>query len=129
MLKKKKFLIGGLMVLLAVGYLMYTGFQSSAMYYLTVSELLAKGPSAYNTDVRVTGTVVAGSIDREPGSLLIRFTLTDQANPLTVVYRGIAPDTFKDDSDVVVEGKYSPEGVFQAKVLLAKCPSRYTAET
>ncbi|MBI2909343.1 MAG: cytochrome c maturation protein CcmE [Chloroflexi bacterium] len=123
--KKKKFLIGGAFILLAVAYLMYTGFQSSAVYYLTVSEVKAQGLAESNTDLRVTGTVVDGSIHRVPGSLQVQFTIADAGGTLPVAYRGIVPDTFKEGSDVVVEGKCDPQGVFQARVLLAKCPSRY----
>jgi cytochrome c-type biogenesis protein CcmE len=42
-----------------------------------------------------------------------------------VVYRGLAPDTFTDDVDVVVEGRLMPDGTFRATTLLAKCGSRY----
>lgn len=129
MLKKKKFLIGGLVILAAVAYLMYTGFQGSAVYYLTVSEVKEKGLADSNTDLRVTGTVVNGSVARDPNSLQVRFAIADAGGALAVNYRGVVPDTFKEGNEVVVEGRWNPEGIFQAKVLLAKCPSRYEPQT
>ena len=51
--------------------------------------------------------------------------VTDGAKAFPVVYRGIAPDTFTDGVDVVVEGRMGEDGTFHATVLLAKCASRY----
>jgi cytochrome c-type biogenesis protein CcmE len=42
-----------------------------------------------------------------------------------VQYKGIIPDIFKDGVEAVVEGLYTPENVFNANVLLAKCPTKY----
>ena len=51
--------------------------------------------------------------------------MTDGAKGFPVVYRGIAPDTFTDGVDVVVEGRMGEDGTFHATTLLAKCASRY----
>jgi cytochrome c-type biogenesis protein CcmE len=51
--------------------------------------------------------------------------VTDGAQSYSVVYRGIAPDTFTDGVDVVVEGRVGQDGTFHATTLLAKCASRY----
>jgi cytochrome c-type biogenesis protein CcmE len=51
--------------------------------------------------------------------------VTDGAKTFPVIYRGIAPDTFTDSVDVVVEGRMGPDGTFRATTLLAKCASRY----
>jgi cytochrome c-type biogenesis protein CcmE len=51
--------------------------------------------------------------------------VTDGAQTIPVVYRGIAPDTFTDGVDVVVEGRMDRDGTFRATTLLAKCASRY----
>ncbi|NIM07412.1 MAG: cytochrome c maturation protein CcmE, partial [Armatimonadetes bacterium] len=61
---------------------------------------------------------------------VLKFTIIDSDGDkvLPVVFRGVAPDTFKEDADVVAEGYLTPEGVFQASTILAKCPSRYEAE-
>lgn len=129
MLKKRKFLIGGLIVVLAIGYLGYMGFQSTATYYYTVAELEQQATSIYGKNVRVNGIVASDSLEREARGTVLKFVIVDAegGKSLPVVYRGIAPDTFKTGADVVAEGHLTDEGVFQANTILAKCPSRYEA--
>src|SRR5471030_1456597 len=125
---RTKFLIGGALVLGTVGYLMATSIEDTGMYYLTPTELSAKlsaDPSFRNTGVKVGARVVPGSIERIPGGKEYAFTVTDGAKIFPVVYRGIAPDTFTDGVDVVVEGRMGEDGTFHATTLLAKCASRY----
>jgi len=124
-LRKKRFLIGGFIIVLAIGYLGYIGFQGSATYYYTVSEAIEQGSSIHDENVRVNGRVAAGSIEQEATGRTLRFTISDNTASLPVVYQGVVPDTFKVGSDVVVEGHLNSGGVFQADTILAKCPSRY----
>lgn len=122
---KKKFLIGGVIILLAISYLGYIGFKGSATYYYTISELMEQSGSIQGNNVRITGQVASDSVERELGGLKLRFTISDGRNSLPVVYNGAVPDTFKADSDVVVEGRLNSEGVFQAETIVTKCPSKY----
>ncbi len=130
MLKKKKFLIGGIIILLAIGYLGFMGFRGSATYYYTVSELLEQGGSTYGENVRVTGQVAPGSVEQESGSLVTRFTIVDVEGEesLPVVYQGVVPDAFRVGNDVVVDGHLNSAGIFQANNILVKCPSKYLPE-
>ncbi len=128
MLKRRKFLIGGLIICLAVGYLVYMGLGSSVTYYSTVSELVEKEDSIYGKNVRVNGEVAPDSVDWDPKSLILRFTIADEGESLPVIYQGVVPDAFKAGADVVVEGKLDSDGIFQANTLLTKCPSRYVPE-
>ncbi len=114
-----------LVVVAAIGYLIYTGFQSTSVYYLTVKELKAQGPLV--GAVRVAGVVQPNSIERSTTDSTIRFTIADDGGSLPVVYRGMVPDIFGPGIQVVVEGHYNADGVFQANNLLAKCPSKFTA--
>ena len=125
MLRKKKFLIGGTIVFLAIGYLAYVGFMDSATYYYTVSELKGMGSSIHGNSVRVSGQVAPGSIEQEPVNLTMRFTIIEGEESLPVVYRGAVPDAFKVGNDVVVDGNLSSSGIFQANTILVKCPSKY----
>jgi len=95
------------------------------VFYLTVEELRARGSEVYGEDVRVSGHVEEGTIDSNPMSMEHRFVITADGERLSVFYKGVAPDTFKDGAEVVVEGKYDPSGLFLAENLLAKCPSKY----
>jgi cytochrome c-type biogenesis protein CcmE len=120
-----KILIGCAVIVVAIAQLVATSLNSGTAYYLTVSELQAQGTPAGRI-VRVSGDVAAGSIARDAAS--VRFTIVDPAGSLPVVYRGVVPDIFGDDRQVVVEGKPDANGTFQANTLLAKCPSRLEDE-
>lgn len=131
-MKRRRLIAVVLVVCLAVGaagFLVYRAWQGSAIYYFTVTEIKAQGSSLYGKTVRVNGVVVPGSIVREEGSFLVTFTIAEGGETLSVTYNGVAPDTFKDDAEVVVEGRLSDSGVFQADTLLAKCPSKYEPQT
>ena len=127
MLKKKKFLIGGLAVTLAMGYLGYMGLSSSATYYYTVGEVQQLTSSIYGKTVRVNGVVAPDSVVSETQGTVLKFDIVDAeaGKSLPVIFRGVAPDTFKAGADVVAEGRLTAEGVFQADSIMAKCPSRY----
>ncbi|MBI2072749.1 MAG: cytochrome c maturation protein CcmE [Gemmatimonadetes bacterium] len=127
---RTRFFIGAALVVGTVGYLMASGIKDTGVYFLTPSELAARvsaDPSFYNVGVKMGARVVTGSIQRDVASQTITFQATDGQQTYPVVYRGLAPDTFTDDVDVVVEGRLMPDGTFRATTLLAKCGSRYEA--
>ena len=99
--------------------------RSNMVYYVTVSELLQKGGSGNRPGLRVTGRVVPGTIERQQMNL--HFQMTDGHNAIPISYKGVVPDTFSEDGEVVVEGRYAPGGTFEASFLMAKCPSKYEA--
>ena len=126
-----KFIVAGGVIALAVVYLVVMGLQGTTQYFLTVSELQAKGASAQNQALRVSGTLVPGSLERDTDGLSVHFLIADAAavTPLTVTYRGgQVPDTMSDtsagDVEIVAEGKLNAQGTFTANDVLAKCPSR-----
>ncbi len=126
LLKRRKFLIGSLVVALAIGFLIYQGIASTGMYYLSVRELRAMGEAAATQQVRLGGRVAEDSVQWEPQNMTLRFVLEDMdgADRMPVLYRGVVPDTFKPGAEVVLEGK-SAADVFEAKALLTKCASKY----
>ncbi|MBI4542717.1 MAG: cytochrome c maturation protein CcmE [Gemmatimonadetes bacterium] len=127
---RTKFLVGGGLVLATVGYLMASGIKETGVYYLTPSELAARigaDPSFYNLGLKLGARVVQGSVRRDVASQTIAFRVTDGVQSYPVVYRGLAPDTFTDEADVVLEGRLQRDGVFHATTLLAKCGSRFEA--
>lgn len=123
-----KVLLAGVLVVGTVGFLMASGIKETGVYFLTPSELASKvsaDPSFHDVGVKMGAKVVSGSIERDVATQTIRFQVTDGQITYPVVYRGLAPDTFTDDVEVVVEGRLQPDGTFRATTLLAKCGSRY----
>lgn len=125
---KKKFIIGGFFVGLAVFFLGYMAFMGGITYYYEVGELLEQADTIAGQTVRVSGIVAP---DVEKSGLEIRFVIVDNTGldaSLTVVHSGAVPDTFEVGSQVVVEGEYDGSGLFQAESILTKCSSRYVPQ-
>jgi cytochrome c-type biogenesis protein CcmE len=130
-----RFFVGLGGVALVVTYLIWTGISESMVYYLTPVELMARveaDPTFHQVGVKVSGRVERGSWSRAEDELLHRFTvidLLDESVRFSVEYRDILPDTFNDTEtvDVVVEGRFREDGIFEATIVLAKCGSRYEA--
>src|SRR6266403_5817634 len=112
-------------ILMMLGFLAYTGVQESKSYYVTIKELRGMGDSAYSKHLRVAGNVQPGSIKRSGTD--VSFVLVENDQLLPVVYNGTEapPDTFKDESQALADGRYGRDGVFHAKQLQAKCASKY----
>lgn len=121
-----KFFVAGGVIALAVAYLVMMGLQGTTVYFLTVSELQAKGPAAQNQLYRVSGNLVPGSLVKDNGGLGVHFLIADPgSSPLPVVYKGgQVPDVIGDNIEIVAEGKLDAQGTFTANNVLAKCPSR-----
>jgi cytochrome c-type biogenesis protein CcmE len=107
------------------------GAKEDKLYYLEVDEYLAKPTE---NPVRLAGFVVDGSIGKDPAGLAVNFQIRGNSGAQTIPVffdsrsaGGRVPDTFVDGSQVVVSGQMGKDGVFQAKQLLAKCPSKYEA--
>jgi cytochrome c-type biogenesis protein CcmE len=120
-----KWALPALVVAGCVGYLIYTASGGSAEYYLTVSELSSHSAGG---DVRVAG-VVQDDVLKSDGGLRVRFTEKDATAAVPVDYTGTLPDIFKPGITVVAEGRLGKDGVFHARTLLAKCPSRFSTTT
>ena len=114
----------GLVVAGCVGYLILSASGGSAEYYLTVSELRTQ---THAGDVRVAG-VVQNDVQKSDGGLHVTFTEKDGTASMPVDYSGPLPDIFKPGITVVVDGKLGSDGVFHARTLLAKCPSRFSTQ-
>lgn len=122
-----KLTVASAVLVMAVGYLVLTGLQTTSVYYLTVGELTSQAP-AIGRPVRVAGNVAPGSVEKLNGGLGLRFVVADGSGSFPVVYNaGPVPDIFGEQVQVVVEGKLQPDGTFNADTLLAKCPSRFEA--
>ena len=115
-------------ILLALGFLAYTGVEESKSYYVTIQELHGMGDGAYSKRLRVAGNVQPGSIRRSGTNM--NFVLVENNQLLNVVYTGTEPppDTFKDNAQALAEGSFGRDGVFRAKQIQAKCASKYAPQ-
>jgi cytochrome c-type biogenesis protein CcmE len=150
---RAKFLIGGLLIVAAIVYLIASSTQASAQYYLTIDELVAKGASVEDRDIKISGAVDGDSIEYDAQSLTLSFTIInvpadldkieeagglaevlheavmdESASRLQVVYEGPMPDLLRHEAQAIVTGRVGEEGVFYADELLLKCPTRYEEE-
>lgn len=131
MKKSIKIILAGLVFIGAIGYLMSSGFSEESVYYLEVSEVL-ENPEKFNKKgMRVSGgDVVTGTITKDFKKQYLEFDISDSdGKAMKVIYNGIIPDTFKEDVQVIVEGRYDQqEKYFKAATVLTKCPSKYETE-
>jgi cytochrome c-type biogenesis protein CcmE len=110
-------------VLIAVLLAMW-GLRDRASYFYTPTEVAA-GKAAVGQPIRLGGMVEKGSIQRLGDGVTIRFRMGDGTGEVPVVYRGITPDLFREDSGAVAEGRLSAEGTFVADNILAKHDERF----
>lgn len=122
MITSLKWGVLGVVVAACVGYLVYSASGGSSEYYLTVSELRSNTTSS---EVRVAG-VVQNDVQRSDGGLQVRFTEKDGTASMPVEYQGTLPDIFQPGITVVAEGRLGADGIFHARSVLAKCPSRFS---
>ncbi len=145
-----KFVLGGVLILAAVIYLIATSTAAGAQYFFTVDELFAKGEAAIGTPARVSGAVLGDTIQYNPETLELKFTVAhlpadndlleeegglaialNQAvndptrQRLDVVYYGVMPDLLQNEAQAIMSGRLGEDGIFHADELLLKCPTRY----
>jgi cytochrome c-type biogenesis protein CcmE len=99
-------------------------FQKNLLYYYSPTQIQA-GEAPAARSIRVGGLVENGSVQREPGSLEVRFTLTDFAHTLGVSYTGVLPDLFREGQGIIARGKMRDDGMFVAEEVLAKHDENY----
>ncbi|GAB4568901.1 MAG: hypothetical protein Kow0077_00500 [Anaerolineae bacterium] len=142
--QRTRFLIGGVIILIAIGFLILNGTLNNAQYFITVDELLSR-PELVGKTVRVSGAVIGDTIDYESSTLTIRFTMVhipEQSENLAetlhlavndpsasrlnvVVENEPMPDLLQHEAQAILTGHLAQDGVFYADELLLKCPTRY----
>jgi len=118
--------VTALALILAFAGLMWTTLQNGTEYFKHVDEVMVSPAEWEGKPMQIHGFVVPGSILRKPDSFEYRFQLQNNGRIVNATYQGIVPDTFKDESEVVLSGKLTPDG-FHTKPdgIMAKCPSKY----
>lgn len=145
-----KFIIGGLLIVAAIAYLIISSTKANAQYFFTIDELLSRGQSMSDQNVRISGAVVGDSIQYDPKALSLSFTVanvpadnkqieaqgglaavlhaavTDASRTrMQVVYKGPKPDLLRDEAQAIMTGHFGADQIFYADELLLKCPTKY----
>ena len=135
MQKKKSsrtvYIVALALFLVGFGTLLMAGLKQNSIYFLNVSEALAM-PAEDIQKIRLFGTVAEDGLVFDSQHMGVRFLLADSddaSQRIPVQYRGVVPDLFEPGAEVILEGGYLvQDGVFNAKTLMTKCPSKYEAE-
>ena len=124
MTRGRRLFLGGGVIAIALGALIFTGVRQSMVYFVTPSELLAADRGAGRA-YRLGGMVVQGSLTRDVAAHEQRFLLTDGKASVPVYHRGIPPDLFAEGRGAVVEGRLGADGTFLASTIMAKHSEEY----
>ena len=110
--------------------LLYTTLDSSTEYYKLVDEVMVNPQPWYGKKLQLHGFVVPDSIERTRSGLDWRFKVQSNGQIVNATYRGVVPDTFKNDAEVVLKGTLSTEGfAVVPNGVMAKCPSKYEPQS
>lgn len=145
-----KFIIGGTLIIAAIVYLVISSTKANAQYFYTIDELKSRSQSLVGQNVRISGAVVGDSIQYDPQTLALSFTIanvpadnkqieaqgglafvlheavTDPTRTrMQAVYIGPKPDLLRDEAQAIMTGQVGEDGVFYADELLLKCPTKY----
>jgi len=116
----------GLVLGLAFMGLMYTSLAEETEYYKHVDEVMGQPADWYGKKLQLHGYVVPDTILVNKSTLEYRFQVQSNGQIVAASYKGIVPDTFKGEAEVVLKGQLSPDGFAVApNGVMAKCPSKY----
>lgn len=122
--KRIGIIIAGLAGLGIATYLVGSAFRNNLVFFFSPTQVAAK-EAPINRTFRIGGLVEEGTLKRDNDGLTVRFTVTDTAASIPVVYKGILPDLFKEGRGCVAQGRLGDDGVFQAEEVLAKHDENY----
>lgn len=118
------YILGGVVVAAGLGYALL-GLSNDLVYYYTPSEVLARGEAAYEGSIRLAGLVSEGSVQWDAERLDLRFVLRDSVASIPVRSNVAPPMMFQEGIEVVVEGRYTPAGVFEAANVMVMHSNEY----
>ena len=127
---RRRWAVVGLLVIAATfTWLLYGGLDRNVVFFLTPTELLAKGTDAVEMPVRLGGLVKPGSVLWDEKALDLRFAIVDSGGmgEVAVQSSGAPPQMFRDGMGVIVEGRYGRDGVFRSSNLMVMHSNEYRA--
>ncbi len=118
-------LVMAIVAVLGAVLLAMSAMRDRAAFFYAPADVAAKG-LPLDRAVRVGGMVRQGSIRRHADGVTIDFTVGDESSStIPVRFTGITPDLFRENSGVIAEGRFQPDGTFVASEILAKHDENY----
>jgi cytochrome c-type biogenesis protein CcmE len=105
-------------------WLVLGAFRNNLVFFYSPTQV-ASAEAPVNKTFRIGGLVQNGTLKRDADGLTVRFTVTDTANNIPVVYKGILPDLFKEGRGCVAQGRIGSDGMFYADQIMAKHDENY----
>lgn len=120
--------VSTVVILSALTWLMISTISGDVEFYKKVDEVMADPAAWQGKRMQVHGYVLGDPLVKS-STLEYRFTLHNNGKVIQAEYRGVVPDTFKADAEVVAKGKIGANGVLLVEPdgITAKCPSKYEA--
>jgi cytochrome c-type biogenesis protein CcmE len=123
--RKRLYMVAGIVAgVAAATAIALLAFRDNLSYFYNPTQIAA-GEAPRLRSFRVGGLVIKGSLQRSPGSLEVRFVLTDLQSNITVSYSGVLPDLFREGQGVIAHGRLGDGGLFVADEVLAKHDEKY----
>ena len=142
--QRVQFITAGVVILVALLYLLVSGTLQGARYFITVAEVL-DDPAHRGRTLRVSGAVDGESIDYDSENAIIRFEIVhipsqyddlaqalhealadDKAPRMKIIVEDAAiPDLLQHEAQAILTGALEDDNIFHASELLLKCPSRF----
>lgn len=124
--KNKLWMLAGLIAIAgAIAVLAAGGLSDNMVFFLTPTELQARTPDVYGSQIRLGGQVKPSSVDWDAESTELRFVIMEEGVEITVESTGAPPAMFGDGMGVVVEGVYHDDGVFRSTNVMVKHSNEY----
>lgn len=125
----KKLAIAGVVVGSVTAYMAYVGAAASWQYYVTADECVARAASLAGRRVRVSGKVVAGTLQIAADRQKASFSLAGTDGNLRVESSGMVPDGLAESMEVLVEGRLEPSALLRGDKVITRCASKYASST
>ena len=114
----------GMLTLGAAAALVLAAFEDSIVFFYSPTDIATKNPPQ-DRRLRIGGIVVEDSLTKRQDGITFDFRVTDFENTMSVAFKGILPDLFREGQGVVAEGMLGADGVFRADEVLAKHDETY----
>lgn len=125
--RQKKIIVGCFVLIFCICVIGFLSMEEFGVYFYTPKEALEKASTNSSREIRVGGMVKAGSVLWDRTKLSLDFVITDMnGSEIPIKHRGSPPDMFKENSGVVVEGRFDQRGnSFVARNLMVKHSEEY----